>query len=136
MHTYVIWKFAKNKEAAQKFLIDLEVKYIGAFENSRFYNFPSFPRSVTNIVRRLERDPIAAPKGKYQVLAEISEKYTKNVGYPGFSNAAMDEVFNKFLIPQMFAQAAQGKMSAADAVRAADREVKAIFDKWRRAKKV
>ena len=46
MHTYMIWNFAENKAMAQKFLIDMEVKYIGAFENSRFYNFPSFPRSV------------------------------------------------------------------------------------------
>ena len=43
MGAYVIWKFARNKAAAQKFLIDLETKYIGAFENSKFYNFPSWP---------------------------------------------------------------------------------------------
>ena len=46
MGGYVIWKFAKNKPMAKKFLVDLETKYIGAFENSKFYNFPSWPAAV------------------------------------------------------------------------------------------
>jgi multiple sugar transport system substrate-binding protein len=135
MGCYVIWKFARNKAAARKFLVDLEVKYTGAFENSRFYNFPSWPNSVRNIRRRLERDP-AQPKGKYVILDEINRKYTKNVGYPGFSNAAIDEVFNKFLVPQMFAEVAQGKQSPADAARRFDGEFKQIFQKWRNLKKI
>ena len=49
----MIWKFAQNKAMAKKFLIDLEVKYTGAFENWRFYNFPSWPSSVQNIPVRL-----------------------------------------------------------------------------------
>jgi hypothetical protein len=36
----------------------------------------------------------------------------------------------------MFAQVSQGKMSAADAVNAADREIRAIYAKWRRAGKI
>jgi multiple sugar transport system substrate-binding protein len=135
MGCYVIWKFARNKSTAQKFLIDLGTKYIGAFENSKFYNFPSFPTSVPNIKRRLERDP-NTPKGKYVVLDTINQKYTYNVGYPGFSNAAVDEVFNKFLIPQMFAEVAQGKQSPADAARRFDGEFKQIFQKWRNLKKI
>jgi multiple sugar transport system substrate-binding protein len=135
MGCYVIWKFARNKAAAKKFLADLEIKYTGAFENSKFYNFPSWPNSVRNIKRRLERDP-AQPKGKYVVLDEINQKYTKNVGYPGFSNAAVDEVFNKFLIPQMFAQVAQGKQSPDEAARTFDRELKQVFQKWRGLKKI
>jgi multiple sugar transport system substrate-binding protein len=135
MGCYVIWKFAKNKSAAAKFLVDLEVKYTGAFENSRFYNFPSFPGSVSNLARRLERDA-HTPKGKYKVLETINKKYTKNVGYPGFSNAAMDEVFNKFLIPQMFAQVAQDKMTPDEAARAAQRDIGKIFAAWRKRKKI
>ena len=82
MGAYVIWKFARNKAMAKKFLVDLETKYIGAFENSKFYNFPSWPASVTNIPTRVARDP-AKPTGKYKVLAEIAEKYTLNPGWPG-----------------------------------------------------
>ena len=35
----------------------------------------------------------------------------------GLSNAAINEIFTTYLIPQMFAQVAQGKMSAEDSVR-------------------
>ena len=136
MGCYVIWRFARNKQAAKKFLVDLEVKYTGAFENSRFYNFPSWPGSVRNIPTRLRRDPVARPRGKYVVLDRINKNYTYNVGYPGFSNAAIDEVFNKFLIPQMFAEVAQGKRSPDEAARVYDRQIRQIFQRWRNLKKI
>ena len=135
MHTYMIWKFAQNKRMAVKFLADLEIKYIGAFENSKFYNFPSFARSVTNVPRRLSRDQ-STPRGKYNVLNTISRRYTKNVGYPGFSNAAIGEIFDKFLIPQMFAEVAQGKRSPDDAARTYQRQFGKIFKDWRDRKKI
>ncbi len=136
MGAYVIWKFARNKAAASKFLIDLETKYIGAFENSKFYNFPSWPASVPNIDRRVARDPVAKPPGKYRVLAEIADKYTLNPGYPGNTTAAIDEIFNKFMIPQMFAEVAQGKRTPAEAAKVYDRSFKRIFQKWRNLGKV
>jgi multiple sugar transport system substrate-binding protein len=136
MGAYVIWRFARNKEAAKKFLADLEIKYIGAFENSRFYNFPSWPRSVTNVPRRLARDPIAKPAGKYRILGTIAERYTNNPGHPGYTNAAIDEIFNKFLIPQMFAEVAQGKRTPEEAARVYDRTFRTIYQRWRNRKKI
>ena len=136
MGAYVIWKFARNKRMAKKFLVDLETKYVGAFENSKFYNFPSWPASVPNIARRVERDPVAKPAGKYKVLAEIAEKYTLNPGWPGNTNAAIDEIFNKFMIPQMFAEVAQGKRTAEDAAKIYDRSFRRIFQKWRNLGKI
>jgi len=136
MGAYVIWKFAKNPKMAKKFLADLEIKYIGAFENSKFYNFPSWPASVPNIKRRLERDPVAKPAGKYSVLGEIADKYTNNPGYPGFTNAAIDEIFNKFMIPQMFAEVAQDKRTAEDAVKVYHRSFKRIFTRWQNRGKI
>ena len=62
------------------------------------------------------------PRGKYTVLTTIAEKYTTNPGFPGNSTPVMDELYNTFLIPQMFAEVAQGKSSPADAVRAFDRK--------------
>jgi multiple sugar transport system substrate-binding protein len=135
MHTYMIWRFAENKKMAVKFLADLEWKYTGAFENSRFYNFPSFPNSVKYIPKRLARDP-NTPKGKYNILETISDKYTKNVGYPGFSNAAIGELFDSYLIPQMFAEVAQGKRSPDDAARDYNRRIGVVFAKWRKRKKI
>jgi multiple sugar transport system substrate-binding protein len=136
MGAYVIWKFAKNKKMAKKFLVDLETKYIGAFENSRFYNFPSWPSAVTNVQRRLVRDPVAKPAGKYGILGTIAERYTNNPGYPGYTNAAIDEIFNKFLIPQMFAEVAQGKRTPEEAADVYDRSFKHIFQRWRNRGKI
>ena len=67
--------------------------------------------------------------GKYKVLAEIADKYTLNPGYPGNTNAAIDEIINKFLIPQMFAEVAQGKRTAEDAAKIYDRSFRGIFQK-------
>ena len=43
----------------------------------------------------------------------------------------MDEIFSKYLIPQMFAQVSQGKMSAADSVQSINSQVKDIYAKWK-----
>ncbi len=42
----------------------------------------------------------------------------------------MDEVFSKYLIPQMFAQVSQGQMSAADSVKSIASQVRDIYKKW------
>jgi multiple sugar transport system substrate-binding protein len=139
MGVYVIWKFARNKKAAKKFLVDMQIRYGPHFTNSGFYNFPAWPRGVKGGFKAIRKATAAdkhKPLGKYTILTTIAEKYTTNVGHPGFSNAGVDEVFNKFLIPQMFAEVAQEKMTPAEAARAADREIKAIFAKWRRRKKL
>jgi hypothetical protein len=46
------------------------------------------------------------------------------------------QVFSKYLIPQMFAQVSQGKMSAADSVKATDKAVRQIYAKWAARKKI
>ena len=71
------------------------------------------------------------PKGKYTILTTIAEKYTHNIGYPGTMNPAMDEVFSTFLIPSMFAQVSQGKMTAAQSVAQTKAQVNQIYAKWR-----
>jgi multiple sugar transport system substrate-binding protein len=135
MGVYVIWKFAKNKAGAQKYLADMAINYQQHFTNSKFYNFPSFPGAVKNIQRQLAADT-HKPRGKYTILGKIAQRYTHNVGYPGYSNAAVSEIFNTYLIPQMFAEVAQDKTSAADAARSAQRQFQTIFDKWKKAKKI
>jgi multiple sugar transport system substrate-binding protein len=138
MGVYVIWRFAQNKAAAKKFLVDIGTQYTGHFLNSYFYNFPAFPGSVKNVPVRLRRQtdyPNELP-GRYSVLETISKRYTTNVGHPGYSNAAIDEVFNKFLIPQMFARVARDEMTADEAMRAAHRDISKIFNKWRARKKI
>jgi len=132
MGVYVIWKFADNKAGAKKFLRDQQLQYTGHFLNSKFYNFPGWPGAVKNIKKRLAKDP----SGKYVILDSIAKNATANVGFPGFSNAAIDEVFNTWLIPQMFAQVAQGQKSTNESVKDTTTEIQRIFRKWRAKGKI
>jgi len=134
MLVYAIWKFAKNKEAAKRFIVDQQLGYRQHFVRSAFYNFPAWTGAIKggfNTIRKMAAQDTHKPKGKYTILTTIAEKYTTNLGHPGFSNAAVDEIFNRWLVPQMFAEVAQGKMSPADAVSSLARESQAIYRKWR-----
>jgi multiple sugar transport system substrate-binding protein len=137
MGVYTIWNFTSKpqQKLAKRFIADLEINYASAFKNSKYYNFPAFPKAVYDYRKRLGADP-HSPKGKYRILDTIARKYTVNVGFPGYSNAAVDEIFNTYLIPQMFAQVAQGKMTPAEGAKAAEQQMKKIFAKWRRRKKI
>jgi multiple sugar transport system substrate-binding protein len=126
---YIIWKFAENQDAAKKFLVDLAVNYKEAFLESKFYNFPSFPATVPNIAELVAKDDVAKPPDKYATLADF-EDFSFNVGYPGYTNPAVDEVFSTFLIPQMYAETARGGDAQA-AVDKAEQQINAIYDKWR-----
>lgn len=137
MGSWWIWKFANNKAAAKKFLADLEINYRDAFMASKFYNFPSFPGAFSfSRIRKAVATDKHRPLGKYGVLTTIAQKYTTNPGHPGYANAAFGEAFNKFIVPKMFAQVSQKKMTAQEAVNAADREIKQIYAKWRKLKKI
>jgi multiple sugar transport system substrate-binding protein len=126
---YIIWRFAENQDAAKKFLVDLAVNYKEAFVESKFYNFPSFPASVPNVAELVAKDEVAKPPDKYAILADFQD-FSFNVGYPGYTNPAVDEVFSTFLIPQMYAEAARGGDAQA-AVDKAEQQINAIYDKWR-----
>jgi multiple sugar transport system substrate-binding protein len=129
MSVYVIWKFAENKEGAKQFLLDLIDNYRTAFLESEFYNFPTFPKTVPDLQELIAKDAKGDPPDKYKILGDFINNAT-NVGYPGFSTAAIDEVFSTFVIPTMFAKAARDDMSPEDAIKAAEREMKRIFAKW------
>lgn len=129
MDCYVIWDFAQNKEGAKQFLVDLIDNFAAAFNASEFYNFPCFPSTVPDIDKRLANDPKASPRDKYKVLSGVLN-WTTNIGYPGYATAAIDEAYNTFVLPTMFAKAARDDMTPEAAVRAADRELRRIFAKW------
>jgi multiple sugar transport system substrate-binding protein len=130
MDCYAVWNFAENKEGAKQFLVDLINNFETAFKASEFYNFPCFPATVPNIKELISNDPKAVPNDKYKVLSDVLS-WATNVGYPGFASAAIDEAFNTFVLPTMFAKAAREEMKPEDAVRAADTEYRRIFAKWK-----
>ena len=133
MSIYAIWKFSKNIEGAKKFLID----YIGAFREAflagQFYNFPSFTSRVPDLAELVKKDPKANPPDKYAVLTQAFD-WATNVGYPGYSNAAVDEGYSTWVLNTMFARAATGTMSPEDAVKEAEQKYQAIWAKWKERK--
>jgi multiple sugar transport system substrate-binding protein len=134
MGVYLIWKFAKNKQNAKKFLVDTMLGYREHFMRSGYYNFPAWTGAIRGgfkTIRRLTAQDPNKPKGKYTILTTIAEKYTTNPGFPGNTTPVMDEIFATFLIPQMFAQVAQGKMTPAEAVNAFNRSAQRLHRKWR-----
>jgi multiple sugar transport system substrate-binding protein len=133
MNVYVIWKFAENQEGAKKFLVDYVGDFHRAFEASEFYNFPCWPKQVPDLPKMLANDKKGKPAGKYEVLADALD-WATNVGYPGYANAAIDEVFSTWVINTMFAQASTGAASPEDAVKEAEAKCKQIWSKWKERK--
>jgi multiple sugar transport system substrate-binding protein len=130
MDCYAIWNFAQNKEGAKQFLVDYVDAFHDAFKASEFYNFPCFAKTVPDLQQLIANDPKAKPADKYKVLGTVLD-WATNVGYPGYATAAIDEAFNTFVIPTMFARAARGEATPEEAAAAAEKELKRIFDKWR-----
>jgi multiple sugar transport system substrate-binding protein len=125
---YVIWTFSENKEEAKQFLVDLIGSFAQAFQASEFCNFPCFPKTVPDLLNQLSSDPKAVPHGKYEILRDALQ-WTKPIGYPGYATAAVDDVFNNFVLPRMFAKVAKGQVTAEEATLAAEKELEAIFSK-------
>jgi multiple sugar transport system substrate-binding protein len=130
MNVHSIWKFAENIEGAKNFLVDYVSNFDKAFLASEFYNFPCFPKTVPDLKKQLAHDTRANPPNKYKVLEDVQD-WATNIGYPGFVNAGISEVFGTWIIPDMFRQAATDKMSPEDALDTAEKKVQAIFQKWR-----
>ena len=131
LSSFIIWSFARNRSGAEQFLRDLIVAAPETFQRSRFFNMPSFPGAVPDLGDVIAADPLP----QYGVLTDAADSWT-NVGHPGYSNAAVDEVSEQYLIPKMFAAAASGKLSAEDAVKQASTQAAPIFDKWRERGKI
>ena len=129
MNCYVVWKFAENPDAAKQFLVDLVDNFSDVFREGESYNFPSFPASLPDLEQRIANDPKASPSDKYKVLGTVLD-WATNVGYPGYATAAIDEVFNTFVIPTMFARVAREDSTPEEALRVAEQEIKRIFAKW------
>jgi multiple sugar transport system substrate-binding protein len=130
MNVYAIWKFAENIEGAKKFLVDYVSNFRTAFLASEYYNFPCFAKTVPDLQKLVAYDKNANPPDKYKVLEDVLE-WATNVGYPGYCNAAIDEIYSTFILNNMFARVAAGRLNPQEAINGADKKVQAIFKKWR-----
>jgi multiple sugar transport system substrate-binding protein len=130
MQCYVIWKFSENIDGAKKFLVDYISNFREAFTAGEFYDFPCFSKTVPDLAKLISNDPKAHPPDKYKVLEDVIT-WATNIGYPGYANAAIDEIYGTWVINTMFGKAASGAASPEAALKEADAACKRIFEKWR-----
>jgi len=131
MYNWIVPKHARNADAAKEFLLHYTENFAAASYASKLYDFCAFSSRTPGLDGWLATDPFGSkPAGKLKLLAEATE-WSTNIGHPGPANTAEGEIFNTFVIPNMFARVARGEQSAKESVAAAEAQVKAVFDKWR-----
>src|SRR5207253_2448555 len=72
----------------------------------------------------------STPPAKLKPISTALQ-WATNIGHPGPANPAESEIFDTFVLPTMFANAATGRMSAKQALDEAHQQAKKIFEKWR-----
>jgi multiple sugar transport system substrate-binding protein len=132
---YLIWNFAENIAGAKQFLVDYVGHSRDAFLASEFQNIPSFPDAVPDMAALVASDAGASSPGKYRLLADAAS-WSTNVGYPGYTNPAISEIYSGGIIPTMCARAATGQLTPDEAIDQADKEVRQIFQRWKESGKV
>ena len=130
VYSYVIWRFAQNKDGAKRFLLDLVKASADAFGQSKFLNFPSFGKAVPDLKAKLSQVPVAHSVDDLSVLAD-APGWSRNLGYPGYDTESIALTFGTWVIPTMFARVARGDMDPADAARTAEAEIKRISRSWK-----
>ncbi len=83
-----------------------------------------------SLVHRWSESLGSNPPTKLQPVG-TALRWATNIGHPGPANPAESEVFDTFVLPTMFANAATGRMTPEQALDDAHKQVKTIFEKWR-----
>ena len=117
-----VWEFSPLKDLAKEFVAyhfqkEQYEKHLIASEG---YN-QSYLKDFT-------LHPVYASTLKYYFHPYIAA-YSHAPGWPGSPTAAGEVVWDKFIIPDTAAACATGKMSAEDAVKEAEREMKRIYQR-------
>ncbi|RTZ45727.1 carbohydrate ABC transporter substrate-binding protein [Candidimonas sp. SYP-B2681] len=152
LYNYIIPKFAKGREdLAKQFILHLTENYDQAMYHSQLYNSPSYfatkiptgdrgyraVKDATTLKNLNDawfaHDPFVLEgeaEGKLAGLTTATS-WTTNLGHPGYSNPAVGEMFNTFILPNMMAKAARGDLSAEQAVDQAAKQAEQIYAQWR-----
>jgi ABC-type glycerol-3-phosphate transport system substrate-binding protein len=120
-HSHAIMKYTKNQKLAKDFLRWLHKKenYEKWFQTQEAYSVGSTHAWEKHAMWQKVDKPL-------QMFREAARN-TRIFGYAGPATAKATEVFNKYIITDMFAKAVQG-MSAEDAVKWADGELKKVYE--------
>jgi multiple sugar transport system substrate-binding protein len=133
LYNWIIPNHAGNPDAAKEFLLHYTANYAHATYNSKLYDFPAFVERVPNLDAWVAEDPFGSqPPDKLAFMTiDNAVEWSTNIGHPGPTNPAIGEVFGTNIIPNMLANAARGQASPADAVAAAEAQIRPIFERWR-----
>ena len=85
---------------------------------------------MPELKKLIASDAKASPSNKYAVLDDVLN-WTTNVGYPGHTNAAVDEIFYGWVLNEMFAKAATGAETPERALDIAHAQCEKVWAKWR-----
>jgi ABC-type glycerol-3-phosphate transport system substrate-binding protein len=133
IYNWIIPNHAAKVDNAKEFLLHYTANFASATYNSKLYDFCAWDSLTPSRNAWLTADPFGSkPPDKLRLLTDALP-WTTNIGHPGPSSIAIGEVFNTFVIPNMFARAARGEVSPQQAVTDAEGQVKGVFDKWRAA---
>ena len=123
--------FLARTAATLLYLVD---NYADACYQSKLYNYPAWPATTPDLLADggwVQNDPFGSePPDKLMPMINAND-WTVNLGWPGPANAAMGEIFNLPTIPNMMARAATGLATPEESVAQAEKEIQAIFEKWR-----
>jgi multiple sugar transport system substrate-binding protein len=124
-----IWNFSKNIDLAKEFLRwhfspEQQDKYIAG---SLGFNHP--------LSKKFLAHPVWAGNPKFKTFAAEISPITRHMGYPGPATGLAQLVFDLHIIPDMFAQAATGRLSTPAAIEWAEKEIKEVYAGRRQLKK-
>jgi multiple sugar transport system substrate-binding protein len=115
-----IWNFSKNVDLAKDFLRyhfqpDNQAKWV---EAGHGFNMP--------FLANLTRHPVYKSDKQYRFIPEVA-KVTVPPSWPGPTTAASQQVLDLYIIPDMFAQYATGKMTVDQAIAWGEKEMQEIY---------
>ncbi len=115
-----VWNFSKNVDLAKDFLRyhfqpDNQARWV---EAGHGFNTPF----LTNLTKH----PVYQSNKQYRFIGEIA-RVTVPPSWPGPTTAASQQVWDLYIIPDMFAQHATGKMTADQAIAWAEKELGEIY---------
>ena len=134
LYNYIVPTHAANPAAAKEFLLHYTANWALATYHSKLYDFPSWPSLSPNLGDWLAKDPFGAkPADKLGFLGDVDTavEWSASIGHPGPSSPAIGEILGTYVIPNMFARAARGRMSPEETVRVAHAECEKVFGRWR-----
>jgi multiple sugar transport system substrate-binding protein len=116
-----VWKFSKQADLAMEF-----IKY--HFQSSQFNRFLDVAVGYnTPFLKTYRNHPVFTSDPRVNYVGRIAE-YEHTLGYPGPVTAAAQQIWDLYIITDMFAFAVTGKKSPQEAIQWAEAEIKAIYE--------